>query len=193
MNHLTISSTPNAQVTSAKWLRYSARSALAIALGCATLGLAGCASIMSGTSQNVKITSLPDAATVKVERLMPTMNTVEFEGKTPTQVKLHRKGSFLVTVSLNGYQKAEIPVSGGGVNGWVFGNILFGGLVGVIIDASDGAASMLKPDEINVKLIAAQNSQSALSTNVYALVYTGAPGGKTQIHAFPLKPMETAN
>jgi len=171
----------------------SARWIATLALTCGALALAGCASIISGTRQNIEVTSVPAAADVKVERLMPTMNSVEFEGKTPTQVKLYRKGSYLVTVSLNGYQKAEIPVSGGGMNGWVWGNLVFGGIIGILIDASNGAATNLKPNEINVTLVACQTSQTGQSAGVYAVVYTGAPDGKTQVHAFPLKPVDPPN
>ena len=158
---------------------------------CGMLGVCGCASIVSGTKQTIKITSSPDAANVKVERLFATTNSVEWEGKTPATVKLWRKGSFLVTVWLPGYQKAEIPISAGGMNGWVWGNIGFGGIIGIIIDSSNGAAEELKPEEIDVKLVAIKTVQTGRSDDVYAVVYAAARNGKTQIQAFPLKPMET--
>src|SRR4051812_14653837 len=54
------------------------------ALAGLSLILAGCASIVSGTKQSIKISSTPDVADVKVERLTLQQNLVEFEGKTPT-------------------------------------------------------------------------------------------------------------
>ena len=64
----------------------------------ATLLLSGCATIVSGSKQKIKITSDPSVADVKIERLVMTTNLVEWEGKTPANVQLSRKGSFLVTV-----------------------------------------------------------------------------------------------
>ena len=162
---------------------------LTLVLACGTLMFTGCASIVSGTKQKIKITSVPNAANVKVERLMETTNTIEWEGKTPASVKLWRKGSYLVTISLSGYQKAEIPISDGGMNGWVWGNIAIGGLIGTLIDYMSGAAIHLKPDEVNVNLVVSPTSQTGQPAGVYAVVYAAAPDGKTRVRAFPLKPI----
>ncbi len=39
----------------------------------------------------------------------------------------------------DGYQTASVTKTPG-MNGWFFGNIIFGGLIGIIVDAADGAA-----------------------------------------------------
>jgi len=91
--------------------RFFSKQIIFIAL--VTLVISGCASIMSGSKQNVKITSDPSVADVKIEQLLMVTNAIEWEGKTPANIKLWRKGSFLVTISLPGYQKTEIPISGG--------------------------------------------------------------------------------
>ena len=161
-----------------------------LALLCITVALSGCASIVSGTKQNVKITSMPDAADVKIERLLVNTNLVEWEGKTPAVVKLSRKESFLITVSLPGYQKAEIPVSAGSMNGWVWGNIFTGGFMGVLIDSFDGAAENLKPDKIDVKLVAIRAPQTGRRDDIYAVVYAGTRAGRALVGAYPLKPRE---
>ena len=150
-----------------------------------SLLVTGCASIVSGTQQTVKIASSPEAAKVKIEKLTLQQNIVEFEGKTPTTAKLSRKGSYLVTVSLEGYQKAEIPIESGGMNGWVWGNVLFGGLVGIMIDVSNGAANNLKPDEIQVTLVAGQAAQQG--GEMYAVLHTAGPDGKVTARAYPLR------
>lgn len=164
---------------------------LTLGLTCAVFALAGCASIVSGTKQKVIITSVPDAADVKIERVTLATNSTEWEGKTPATVKLARKGHYLVTVSMKGYQKIEIPVEDGGMNGWVWGNLALGGIIGMIIDVTDGAAKNLSPDEINVKLVAIQKStQNNRRDQVYAMIYTKGRDGRIQGRGFPLKPIE---
>jgi len=40
------------------------------------------------------------------------------------------------------------------VDGWYFGNVLFGGLIGIlIVDPATGAMYTLKPNELNINLI----------------------------------------
>jgi hypothetical protein len=121
-----------------------------LVLACGMFMVSGCASVVSGMHQNVQITSQPDAASVKVEQLHMTNNIVIWEGKTPAEVKLSRRGSYLVTVSQPGYQNAQISVADNGLNGWVFGNILIGGLIGVTIDLISGAVNHLEPGTIHV-------------------------------------------
>ncbi|MDB6058695.1 MAG: hypothetical protein JWO95_2539 [Verrucomicrobiales bacterium] len=147
--------------------------------------ISGCASIISGTNQTINITSVPDAADVKIEKLTIAENYTAFEGKTPAKATLPRKGSYLVTVSLAGYQKAQIPLDPG-MNGWVWGNLLFGGLVGVVIDSSDGAANKLNPDEIKVNLVRVKTAGRDEPSRAYAVIYKAAPDGKTVAKVFPL-------
>ncbi|HXT13625.1 MAG TPA: hypothetical protein VN873_18890 [Candidatus Angelobacter sp.] len=146
----------------------------AFALLSGLLVFPGCASIVTGTKQNVKITSSPTAADVKVERLSYATNFVEWQGKTPAAVKLSRNGSYLVTISSDGYRTEQIPVSEGGMNGWVWGNIAFGGLIGILIDSSDGAAKNLDPGVINVNLVS-KTSQGDQPTSGNATADTAAP------------------
>jgi hypothetical protein len=129
------------------------KSIAALVLACGMFMVSGCASIISGTHQDVTITSQPVAANVTVEQLLTTNNVVAWQGQTPANVKLSRNGSYLVTVSMPGYKNAEFPVSNSGMNGWIFGNILIGGLVGIIVDSASGAAKSLEPGTINVNLV----------------------------------------
>jgi hypothetical protein len=68
-----------------------------------------------------------------------------FRGKTPLVTKLRSgagffsKESYTVTISLPGYQTKEIHVECK-LNGWYFGNIFFGGVIGMlIVDPATGA------------------------------------------------------
>jgi hypothetical protein len=105
--------------------------------------LAGCATIVSGPDQVVRVTSNPPDA-------MVTADGIE-RGSTPIQLCLSRDRDHVVAIDLPGYQHYEIPVTRT-VNGWFFGNLIFAGPVGMIVDAVDGAIYALEPNPINVAL-----------------------------------------
>lgn len=152
---------------------------------------AGCATIMSGTTQKVKISSVPDSANVKIERMTGAQSVPYWEGKTPTTAKLHRKDSYLVTISLDGYERAEVTVEYGGMNGWIWGNIAFGGILGIVVDAISGADIKLKPDEIRVELVALHTTGIEQKTPVYAVLYSADAEGHLRAQTLTLKPTAT--
>ena len=90
-----------------------------------TLLLSSCATIMSGSKQNVKFASNPSSATIFIDE-------VEV-GKTPFEMKLARKSEHHVMIKLEGYQTYQTTLTKK-FNGWFVGNILIGGLIGIIID-----------------------------------------------------------
>jgi len=67
-----------------------------------------------------------------------------------------RKDAFRATVSLDGYvtQEHEIKtgMSGNGAAG-LAGNVIFGGIVGGVVDANSGALNDLKPNPLIVILL----------------------------------------
>jgi hypothetical protein len=112
-------------------------------LSCAlalTLVLSSCATIISGSKQNVKINSNPTVATVFVDG--------GEQGKTPLEVKLKRNTDHKISLVLEGYKPYDVNLTRK-TNGWVWGNILFGGLIGLIVDMSTGSIYRLSPNEIN--------------------------------------------
>jgi hypothetical protein len=95
----------------------------------------GCASIVGKDVFPVSFQSNPDGAniTVKDEHGM-----VLFSGKTPTMFTLsagksyfHAK-SYIVSFSKSGYADQTVTLKST-ISGWYFGNILFGGLIGMLI------------------------------------------------------------
>jgi hypothetical protein len=71
---------------------------------------------------------------------------------TPGVLMLNRKQlGYILTFEKQGYKPVEISLQRR-VDGWVFGNILMGGLIGIIVDFSTGAAYRLTPEEVNVVL-----------------------------------------
>jgi PEGA domain-containing protein len=105
--------------------------------------VAACATIMHGTSQQVGINSQPAGATVVVDS-----QTI---GTTPVAAKLARKRSHHITLTMPGYQSFEM-VTTRKTSGWVWGNIVFGGLIGLIVDASTGGLYDVRPEQIDAQL-----------------------------------------
>ena len=145
----------------------------------------GCASIINGTTQKIKIDSTPSDATVVVKQLNSVTEANVWEGKTPAVVKLSRTKSYLVVVSREGYRSVETPVEYKSMSGWIWGNILFGGPLGCIIDGMDGAASNLGPDKIAVELVAAR--KRTVSQPAEAANSNPNEGAKTETNAVPNK------
>jgi len=106
--------------------------------------VAGCCSIIHGTSQEVGLSSNPTNAQIFV-------NGVQ-KGTTPVTLDLERDGSHIIRLELDGYKPYEISLTKN-TSGWVWGNILFGGLIGLAIDAIDGAIYNIQPDNIQANLL----------------------------------------
>lgn len=102
-----------------------------------------CATIVSGSKQKVKFSSNPSTASVFIDQ-------VEV-GKTPFEVKLERKSEHSVMIKLDGYQTYETKLTKQ-FNAWYLGNIVFGGLIGLIIDPITGAIYNLTPSEVNSQM-----------------------------------------
>jgi uncharacterized protein YceK len=157
-------------------------------IGLIAILIGGCATIMTGTKQEIKIASVPEAASVRIERLESSGKKVsEWDGITPATVILSRKNVYLVTISLDGYERAEIPIEKD-INNWEWGNFVFGFIIGLYIDYWTGAANNLVPYEINVKLvtIAAQNMGGKPS--VFALLCSTGADGKPRNYTLALTP-----
>jgi uncharacterized protein YceK len=121
-----------------------AKAATHFLLGFTTLtSLSGCATIMHGTRQSIGIASNPSNANVWVDRT--------FAGNTPIIVDMTRKDNHFVRIELEGYQPYEATFSRK-LSGWVFGNIVFGGVIGLAVDAISGGLYMLTPEQIQAEL-----------------------------------------
>ena len=103
----------------------------------------GCASIVNGSNQKVKINSHPGGATVRIDG--------GSSGVTPTTADLSRKASHRVEISLAGYASQEVMLRPH-FNGLMLGNLLIGGIIGMAVDGSTGASNTLKPENLDVTL-----------------------------------------
>lgn len=102
-----------------------------------------CATIMLSTTQELSISSSPSEALV-------TNNGLQL-GKTPLIADLKRKGNHRIKIELEGYQPFEVMLTRK-TSGWIWGNLLFGGVPGLIIDVITGAMYILQPEQIQAEL-----------------------------------------
>ena len=106
-----------------------------------------CGTIMHGSTQQVGISSNPSNASVTING--------QDHGNTPMIVDLKRKDSHMVKIELDGYQPYESNLTRS-TSGWVWGNIVFGGLIGLVVDASAGGMYKLTPEQIDSELRSSQ-------------------------------------
>ena len=103
------------------------------------VGFAGCATIITGTSTDVSIDSDPPDAEIEI-------NGQDY-GETPATVSLDSDRSHVVSLSLEGYEEETIRLNKG-TTGWVVGNLLFGGIPGLLIDLASGGIYVLSPESV---------------------------------------------
>ncbi|KPG98371.1 hypothetical protein AEQ67_13550 [Pseudomonas sp. RIT-PI-q] len=134
----------------------------AIAVAAVFVALGGCASIVSDSKPEVGVYSTPTAAKYEI---VNSRGMVVAQGVTPGKVLLESgrgyfKGEdYKVTFRKEGYSDSTVPLKTT-VNGWYWGNILFGGLIGMlIVDPLTGAMYTL-PDDVtgNPSLLVSQQA-----------------------------------
>lgn len=117
---------------------------ITILLGLCLLGvMTGCATIIHGSRQDISISSNPTSAVVSING-----NEV---GRTPLTSKLSRKDHHTIKIELDGYMPYETQFTRK-VDGWIAGNIVFGGLIGLAVDAISGGMYKLTPDQLQAEL-----------------------------------------
>lgn len=124
--------------------------------------LSSCSSIVHSGSRTVSINSQPAGAAVTVTKAND--GTLVHSGVTPLTVSLDPKGGFFkgqsyaVRFRLAGYKTEEVMIRPQ-LSGWYFGNLVVGGLVGMlIVDPVTGSMWNLTPDQIDRKLTSQQTA-----------------------------------
>jgi len=118
--------------------------------------LSGCASIVSGGPQVVTINSNPPEA--KMTLCNERTGQCLAMGKTPYTATLDRSQGFFtparytIKCEKEGYGPAQKTLTAG-MNGWYAGNILFGGVIGLlIVDPATGAMWDIKEQNLVMNL-----------------------------------------
>ncbi len=112
------------------------------------LAASACATVVSGTTQEVFIESDPTGAECKVDRLGANLGVVR---PTPGRVNVSRsKDTMIITCVSEGHEPSSEVVASS-FTGATVGNVLLGGIVGIVVDASTGANNKY-PERIKVVL-----------------------------------------
>lgn len=109
------------------------------------VNLMGCGAILHGTRQTVQANSAPSGAKIEVS---PTNE----QYTTPASMSLERKNNYVLTFSKEGYTSAKFNIQKKLSGGMLVLDILFTGLLGVIVDAATGAWYNLSPEVATVSL-----------------------------------------
>ncbi len=105
--------------------------------------LTGCATIVKGRFQKIAVTSTPSEAWVTVDGQ---------QTKTPGVVTLDTTRTlYVLTFKKEGYEPLEFKLKRT-LSGWLFGNIIFGGIIGIVIDFVSSSAYKLMPEEVEAYL-----------------------------------------
>ena len=121
--------------------------------------VSGCATVTRGTSQTFKIESTPTQAKVALSNGETCV--------TPCILKLKRRPGFTATFTKDGYEtktvKVDSEIKGGGVAAGA-GNLLIGGVVGGLVDGSNGSLNSLTPNPLQVTLMPANGTPAPTQT-----------------------------
>jgi hypothetical protein len=141
---------------------------------------ASCATIFKGSSQAITINSTPGKAAITIK----TFAGVEvFTGVTPVTTPLPKKHEYLVSIKLDGYKESTTQISQS-LQGWFWGNLLCGGVIGMIIDWTSGAMWDLEPESINITLVTAYNNGN--DTQTYAVFRALDNEGQLRMLVIPM-------
>ena len=121
-----------------------------LAAACAAGLLAGCASVTSGTTQAVSVTTVCEGRVVADASCELVNDKGRWHLKTPGSVVVQKAYGDLVVVCRNGGSAGTASFQSK-PNSGVWGNIVVGGLVGYAIDSASGAGFNY-PSELPVVL-----------------------------------------
>lgn len=114
----------------------------------ACLMAGGCATVTRGTTTEISFASEPPGAAMSTSH--------GYWCTTPCTLRMSRSDAFIATFTLPGHEAQSVPVesrvSGGGAAG-LAGNLIIGGVVGGLVDASSGAMNDLVPNPVTVQLV----------------------------------------
>lgn len=123
--------------------------------------LNACATIISGETDKVAFSAIPENSTFLIKN---EAGKSVHEGKTPATVVLDRENGYFdgqtyqVEFSAPDYN-SQIQTLDTSMNGWYLGNIIFGGLIGLLaVDPATGAMWDL-PEKMDVKLTPRTSNQ----------------------------------
>ena len=100
---------------------------------------------MHGPNQTFELGSAPQGATVKLSNGATCV--------TPCKIDLPRRHDLRADFTMAGFRPAYVLVQSK-MGGATFGNLLAGGIIGAVVDSSNGASNKLTPNPLTVRLVA---------------------------------------
>lgn len=136
--------------------------------------LVGCASTPNRLSQAVTVPSAPIGVSVSIDKTPP--------GPAPVFSDLTRGAEHTITIKMPGYKETHITLSNNG-SGWAWGNILmsFGGIVGLVVDATSGSLYSLSPIQVSAELRKGNLGNSEYKDGVLVVAALQASPSWTQV------------
>ena len=135
------------------------RLASAVVLAATILASGGCATIVHGGPRSIPVASTPPGAKVSIydrDNTMVSTNTTPFTANLPSKYGYFKAQNYRLVFEMPGYASSEVKLESK-VSGWYFGNLLIGGLLGMlIVDPLTGAMYNLTPEKIEQPLSASQ-------------------------------------
>ncbi len=125
----------------------------------ACTALSGCATIVHSGPRAIPVSSSPPGAKVTIydrsNRLVMT-NTTPFVAQLPVKFGYFKSQNYRLEFEMPGRAPAVVNLDSS-VSGWYFANLVFGGLIGMlIVDPLTGAMFNLTPEKIEQPLSASQ-------------------------------------
>lgn len=106
--------------------------------------LSGCATIVHlGGNEELNVSSEPAGAKVVIDGTE--------RGVTPLATKVERKKDHAVVLTKEGFEENQSRVESH-LSWWVAGNVILGGLVGILVDVLSGGGYTIEPDAVAVTL-----------------------------------------
>jgi len=153
------------------------------------VALSGCATLFNGQSQAITITSAPEGAQVTVSNRAGQRVHV---GETPVTLTLKRGAGYFksevytLAFSKPGFADQQMTIRGS-TSGWYFGNILLGGLIGMLaVDPATGAMYSL-PKSVTASL-EAQDTVGAIDEARLQIVSIESLSAEQRAQAVRLTP-----
>ena len=120
--------------------------------------LSACATLVNGSSQTVTVSTAPPGASCTLDRVGERIGAIAL---TPGSFRLDKsKNDLSVTCSKEGFETATV-VHSPSFSGATFGNLIAGGVVGVVVDAASGA-NYSYPSDLRLDLTAKAPPVAAL-------------------------------
>ena len=153
-----------------------------VAAACLIAGMStGCASIVNGNNQSVSVTTRSQGAQLAGATCKLTNDKGEWYALTPGSVTIRRSYKDLAVDCAYDGLDAGVTNAKSTTKGMVFGNLIFGGVIGAGIDIASGAAYDY-PDVIHVDM----GQASAFSLTVAKTVSLASPIARSASEQQPL-------